>query len=593
MYTLGISAFYHDSAACLLKGGEIIAGSPEERFSRIKHDSSFPINAINFCTEYADIDISEIKHIVFYEKPLIKFERIMNTFAYTSPKGYKSFIHGMPDWIKNRLWTRNYIKKKLNYNGEILFTEHHESHAASSFFVSPFKEAAILTVDGIGEWASTTLGYGQDNNIDILKEIHFPHSLGLLYSTFTAYLGFKVNSGEYKVMGMSAYGKPKYYNTIIDKLINVKNDGSFALDMKYFKYLYSQQMYNEKFNELFNYSKRKSTEKIEQIHFDIAASIQKVTEEVVLGLLSELESILITEKNIYTPNLCIAGGVALNSVCNKRVIEESHFPNLYIQPDAGDGGGALGCAKFVYHSVLNHKRIIPNSDEMKNAYLGSEYSEQEIKDCLDSNNIKYRIYNQKNLVYLIAKQITKGNIQGIFHGRMEWGPRALGNRSIIADPRNKNMKDILNSKIKYREEFRPFAPSVLLEHWKDYFEIKASNKEYPYMLILANVREDKRDKIPAVTHVDGTARIQTIKREDNEFYYNIIHKFFELTKVPIVLNTSFNIRGEPIVCTPQDAVNTFLNSGMDNLIIKEFMVNKSEQTREKREQWKIKQKEYN
>ena len=593
MYTLGISAFYHDSAACLLKSGEIIAGSPEERFSRIKHDNSFPTNAINFCIEYAGINIEDIDYIVFYEKPLIKFERIMNTFAYISPKGWKTFIHGMPDWIKNRLWTRNYIKKKLNYNGDILFTDHHESHAASSFFVSPFKESAILTVDGIGEWASTTLGYGQDNNIDIFKEIHFPHSLGLLYSTFTAYLGFKVNSGEYKVMGMSAYGKPKYYDIIIDKLINIKNDGSFALDMKYFKYLYSQQMYNEKFDGLFNYSKRKSTEKIEQNHFDIAASIQKITEEVVLGLLNELESILINEKDIYTPNLCMAGGVALNSVCNKRVIEESHFPNLYIQPDAGDGGGALGCAKFVYHSVFNHKRVIPNSNEMKNAYLGPEYTEQEIKDCLDNNNIKYRIYNQKNLVYLIAKQIVDGNIQGIFHGRMEWGPRALGNRSIIADPRDRNMKDKINSKIKYREEFRPFAPSVLLKHWKDYFEIKGSNKEYPYMLILANVREDKRNKIPAVTHIDGTARIQTIKREDNEFYYDIIHKFFELTEIPVVLNTSFNIRGEPIVCSPQDAVNTFLNSGMDNLVIGNFMVNKNEQTKEKREHWKIKQKEYN
>jgi len=571
MYILGISAFYHDSSACLIHDGNVIAGVAEERYTRKKHDYSFPTNAINFCLNHKNLNINDLDAIVFYEKPLVKFDRIMSTFAQTTPHGWKNFIHGMPDWIKNRLWTRNYIKKKLNYNGIIYFTDHHESHAASSYFMSPFNESAILTLDGIGEWTSTTIGYGKDNKIVLLKEIHFPHSLGLLYSTFTSYLGFKVNSGEYKVMGASAYGKPKYYDTIMRNLIDVKLDGSYSLNMDFFNYLYSDQMFNERFDALFNYIRKEPETEMTQDHFDLAASIQKVTENIILNILENLDNI------IDTPNLCLSGGVALNSLCNKRIIEESSFKNLYVHPDAGDGGGSLGAAKFVYHHVLGNKKVPQNFSP----YIGREYSDNRIRDVLICNNLRYNYFtevdkNQNIDIHYIAKQLSKGKIIALFHGRMEWGPRALGNRSIIADPRDPNMKDKINKSIKYREQFRPFAPTVLYEYWKDYFEIKGNNEEYPYMLVVADVKEDKKSIIPAVTHVDGTARIQTLKRDQNPFYYDIIREFYNITNIPVVLNTSFNVRGEPIVNTPQDAINTFNKSGIDILIMGNYMINKNE-----------------
>lgn len=483
----------------------------------------------------------------------------------------------MPIWLKQKLWIKDFLKKELGYDGEIIFAEHHQSHAASAFFCSPFQESAILTVDGVGEWTTTSYGYGRGNTIKLTHEIKFPHSIGLLYSAFTQYLGFKVNSGEYKVMGLAPYGKPIYYDLIKEKMIDIKKDGSFKLNMDYFAYTHAQQMINDNFIELFGYQPRDPESKIEQHHFDIAMSIQRVIEDVMLKMANHLY------KETGLKNLCLAGGVALNSVANGRILRETPFENIFIQPAAGDAGGALGVATVIWHNVLGNKRKIVrkgdhniighDKDLMQNAYLGPEYSKDEIKNFLIEKGITYTELTTEELLRKTAEILSKKRVVGWFQGRMEWGPRALGNRSILADPRDKEMKDIVNLKIKFRESFRPFAPTVLLDKASEYFDLDCQS---PYMLLVAQVKENKR-VIPAVTHVDGSARLQTISREDNALYYDLINEFYRITGVPVVINTSFNVRGEPIVCTPQDAYTCFMRTNMDDLVLGNFMLQKEEQ----------------
>lgn len=564
MYILGISCFYHDSAACLLKDNEIIAAAQEERFTRKKHDFEFPKNAIDYCLKEANIGIDDIDYVGFYDKPFIKFERILETYLSVAPRGLKSFIQAIPLWIKQKLWMSDLIKKELGYKGKIIFTEHHQSHVASAFFASPFDEAAILTIDGVGEWATATYGIGKDNEIELTHEIKFPHSLGLLYSAFTYYLGFKVNSGEYKVMGLAPYGEPKYYDLIMDNLIDIKDDGSFKLNMKYFAYTHDLKMTNKKFDELFGYPRREPESKLEKHQFDIAMSIQKVTEEVMLRMANHLY------EETGLKNLCMAGGVALNCVANGRILRETPFKNIFIQPAAGDAGGAFGVASFIYYPWLGNKR---NPPEFFNPYIGPEFSNEEIRKFLDKKEVIYRELNRDNLLKQTARLIADKQVIGWFQGRMEWGPRALGNRSIIADPRDPEMRDIVNLKIKFRESFRPFAPAVLLEKLSEFFDLDCPS---PYMLLVAQVRENKR-VIPAVTHVDGSARIQTIAREDNPLYYDLINEFYKLTGVPVIINTSFNVRGEPLVCTPVDAYKCFMRTKMDYLVMGNFLMDKREQ----------------
>jgi len=562
MNILGISALYHDSAACVLRDGEILAAASEERFTRKKHDSDFPLNAIRYVLGESGISIDDVDYVGFYDKPLVKFERILSTYISTFPKSFGSFRKAVPLWLKEKLWVPHTIHKKLDYDGEILFGEHHMSHAASAFLVSPYEEAAILTLDGVGEWATATQGVGKGNDITLLREIKFPHSLGLLYSAFTYFLGFKVNSAEYKVMGLAPYGEPKYFDLIMKNLIDVAEDGSFKMNMDYFAYDYGLTMTNGKFSELFGVPVREGESKLEQVHKDIAASVQKVTEEVVLRQAMDLH------RQTGLNKLCMAGGVALNCVANGRVVRETPFKEIFVQPAAGDAGGAIGVASYIYHTVLGNER----KQVLKHAYLGPEFSTDEVREYLERQGQAYNEYSREELLKVTAKLIEEQNVVGWFQGRMEFGPRALGNRSILADARNEANRDTVNLKIKFRESFRPFAPTVLAEHSKDYFELDCDS---PYMLLVAQVRESMRH-IPSVTHVDGSARIQTVNREQNELYYDLIKEFNNLTGCPVIINTSFNVRGEPIVCTPHDAYLCFMRTNMDYLVMDRFVLDKKQ-----------------
>ena len=565
MYILGVSCFYHDSAACLIKDGRIVAAAQEERFTRKKHDFSFPINSINYCLERAGIGVNELSYIGFYEKPFIKFERILTTYLATWPRSFPSFIKAIPLWLHEKLWIPQIISSSLKYTGEILYIDHHLAHAASSYLVSGFNEAAILTMDGVGEWETATCGIGRGNDIELFKEIRFPHSLGLLYSAFTYYLGFKVNSGEYKVMGLAPYGKPRFYDIIMDKLIKAAPDGSFRMNMRYFAYDYGLKMTNRAFYSLFGRPARKPESKLDGFHEDIAASIQKVCEEIVLRLARDLHGRTASDR------ICLAGGVALNCVANGRVIKETPFKEIFIQPAAGDAGAAIGVAAYIYHTLLGHERG-PGS-RMGHSFLGPSYSDEEIKGYLDKNNIAYTAHEPAALVSATAKLISDQKVIGWFQGRMEFGPRALGARSILADPRNPDARSIVNSKIKFREEFRPFAPTVLAQKCAEFFEL---NIPSPFMLLVAQVRPDKRF-MPSITHVDGSARIQTIERDENPLYYDVINEFYKLTGCPVVLNTSFNLRGEPLVLSPRDAYLCFMRSGLDHLVIGNFILDKARQ----------------
>tara|TARA_B110000263_G_scaffold55281_1_gene46728 strand:+ start:2950 stop:4650 length:1701 start_codon:yes stop_codon:yes gene_type:complete len=566
MFNLGISCYYHDSAAALLEDGHVIAAVEEERFSRKKFDDDFPKMAIQWCLKDANISPEQISSVAFYDKPILKFERLLDNYIAVAPRGLYSFLDTIPKWLHKRLWIKNDIKKSLKgFKGDIIFPEHHLSHAAYSFYTSPFEESAILTTDGVGEWSTTSIGMGHDNSVKILQDIRWPHSLGLFYSAFTYFLGFQVNEGEYKLMGLASFGKPKYYDLIWDNLIDVKDDGSIHLNMNYFAFTYDKIMTNEKFSELFGIKRRNENEETKQIHFDIGASAQKVLEDVLLRMVEHVY------KKTQSKNLCLGGGVALNGVANYRIFKESSFENVHIPPSPGDAGSAVGCAQYLYFSHNNKKRIIENSTEriIENVYVGPSFSAKEIKKFLDSNNIKYDILDEISSIKKCAKLISEGNVVGWYQGKMEWGPRALGNRSILADPRKKEMKDILNEKIKHRESFRPFAPSILEEHVSEYFDM---NIPSPYMLMVAPVK--KPDKIPAVTHVDGTGRVQTVSKNSNPLYHKLITEFHELTGVPVIINTSMNVKGEPIVNTPEQAYNMLTKTDMDYLFIKNFMVRK-------------------
>ncbi|MDH4222406.1 MAG: carbamoyltransferase [candidate division Zixibacteria bacterium] len=560
MYILGISAFYHDSAAALLKDGRIIAAAQEERFTRIKHDSGFPINAINYCLSSGNISAKEVDYIGFYEKPFIKFERILFSHLATFPKSFISFLIATPMWLKEKLWIPSLIRKQLSYQGEVLLIEHHLSHAGSSFLVSPFKEAAILTIDGVGEWSTGVCGIGKDNQIELYHEMRFPHSLGLLYSAFTYYLGFKVNSAEYKVMGLAPYGKPIYYDLIMRELVDLKEDGSFKLNMRYFSYDHGLKMTNNRLDKLFGSPRRVPESEITKLHKDIASSLQKVTEEIVLRMANNLY------EETGLKKLCLAGGVALNCLANSRILKETPFKEVFIQPGSSDAGGAVGVAAYIHYTILNNKRNFVWED----AYLGPGYSNEEIKGFLNREGLNYREYKVEELLKLAAKLLSEQNIIGWFQGRMEFGPRALGNRSILADPRNADNKDRVNQKVKYRESFRPFAPSVIQEKAAEFFEI---DRDSPFMLLTFKV---KNNRIPAVTHVDFSARLQTVRREDNLLFYGLLKEFGNLTGCPVLLNTSFNLRGEPIVCTPREAYLSFMRSGIDYLIMGNFVLDKKE-----------------
>jgi len=589
MNILGISAFYHDSAACLVKDGKIISAVQEERFTRKKHDFSFPQNAINYCLENSGLKTKDLDFVAFYDKPFIKFERILQTYLNYAPKGINSFIMAIPLWIKQKIWIKEIIKKEINYDGKIIFPEHHQSHAASAFFPSPFQRAAFYTVDGVGEWATTSYGVGKDNKINILAEIHFPHSLGLLYSAFTYFTGFKVNSGEYKMMGLAPYGEPKYKNLIFSELVDLKEDGSFRLNMKYFDYCVGLKMTNNKFNKLFDGPPRKPESPLTQREMDLARSIQEVTEEIMLRTVNHIY------KKTGEKNLCLAGGVALNCVANGRILREGPFDNVWIQPAAGDAGGAIGAALFVWYQYLNKNRITDEKkDFQQGSYLGPEFDKNYILNYLNKKNISYLELKDEDIPEKIADLINDQKIIGWFKGRMEFGPRALGARSILGDARSSEMQKTMNLKIKFRESFRPFAPSVIKERVSDFFEI---DRESPYMLLVAQVKKeicreiteeeknfsgiDKlkviRSTIPAVTHVDHSARIQTVSEEDNPLYYQTIKKFDEKYGCPVIINTSFNVRGEPIICTPEDAYLCFMRTNMDYLLLENFLIEKKEQ----------------
>ena len=594
---LGISAFYHDSAAALLIDGKIIAAAQEERFTRKKHDPSYPYNSIKYVLEEANLKLNEIDQIVFYEKPFLKFERLLETYLAFAPKGFANFLMSMPIWLREKLFQKKFIFDQLKRNDQkfddinkISFSEHHFSHAASAFYPSSFNEAVILTLDGVGEWATSTLAIGKKNKISIIKEIHFPHSIGLLYSAFTYYTGFKVNSGEYKVMGLAPYGQPKYSDLILRELIDVKEDGSFRLNMKYFDFATGLTMTNEKFSKLFGEKVRDpDKELLTQFHMDIAASIQDVTEKIVLKLVSNIQ------KETQIKNLCLAGGVALNCVANGKIIKNKIFDNIWIQPASGDAGGSLGAALAFWPQELSKPREIDKlKDYMKGSYLGPQFNEKEIEKSLNKLGAKFNKYESENLSEIIADELQNGKIVGWFQGRMEFGPRALGCRSIIADPRSEKMQKDLNLKIKYRESFRPFAPSILREDLNKWFEL---NCDSPYMLLVANVKKNiqikenentkslfgikrlnlKRSSIPAVTHVDYSARIQTVHKETNPKYYSLLEKFKKLTNCPVLVNTSFNIRGEPIVCTIEDAFKCFMGTELDTLVCENFILKKQEQ----------------
>jgi len=566
MYNLGISCYYHDSAAALLKDGHVIAAVEEERFSRKKFDDDFPHKAIQWCLDEAKITSKEIDSVAFYDKPVLKFERLLDNYIAVAPRGLYSFLDVIPKWIHKRLWIKNDIKKALKeFKGEIIFPEHHMSHAVHTFYTSPFEESAILTIDGVGEWSTTSYGYARNNSVKITNDIRWPHSLGLFYSAFTYFLGFKVNEGEYKLMGLSSYGKPKYYDLIINNLIDVKDDGSIHLNMKYFAFTYDKVMTNKKFSELFGILPKSKDEKTLQIHFDIGASAQKVLEEVILKMVN----------HIYTKtkmkNICIGGGVALNGVANYRILKEGPFENIHIPPSPGDAGSAVGAAQYLYHIYHKNSKNLSDSTQLitENVYVGPSFSNEEITNFLDSKNISYEKFDDELLLKKTAQLIADGNIVGWYQGKMEWGPRALGNRSILADPRRADMKDILNAKIKHRESFRPFAPSILEEYTSEYFEINISS---PYMLMVSPVKKPK--EIPAVTHVDGTGRIQTVSKQSNPLYYNLINEFYKITKVPVIINTSMNVMGEPIVNTPEQAYSMIVKTDMDYIVMGNNLVMK-------------------
>ena len=560
MYTLGISCYYHDSAAALLKNGNVIAAVEEERFSRKKFDDGFPKLAIEWCLKETGTKSHEIDLVSFYDKPVLKFERLLDNYIAVAPRGLMSFLDVIPKWIHKRLWIKDEIKKHLkDFSGEIIFPEHHMSHSAYAFYTSPFTEAALLNVDGVGEWATTSFGIAKNNSIIMTNDIRWPHSLGLFYSAFTYFLGFKVNEGEYKLMGLSSYGKPKFYDEIIDKIIDVKDDGSIHLNMKYFAFTHDKVMTNQKFSDLFGIEPRKESESPSQIHFDLGASAQKVLEDVLLKMANHIHI------KTKMKNLCLGGGVALNGVANYRLLKESLFENIHIPPSPGDAGSAIGCAQYAFFVHQKQKRIIEQNHATRirqNVYLGPSFDEDSITKFLDAKKIKYEKLSTQSLLEKTAKKISDGNIVGWYQGKMEWGPRALGNRSILADPRNSTMKDILNEKIKHRESFRPFAPSVLEEFSSDYFEIDIPS---PYMLMVAKVKQP--EKIPAVTHIDGTARLQTVSKESNPLYYELINQFYKITEIPIIINTSMNVMGEPIVNTPSDAYNMILKTDMDYLVL--------------------------
>jgi carbamoyltransferase len=589
MNILGISAFYHDSAACVVRDGRIISAAQEERFSRKKHDFSFPKNAINSCLKDSGLKVKDLDLIAFYDKPFIKFERILETYLAYAPKGISSFIKSMPLWIKQKVWMKEFIRSELGFEGKIIFPEHHESHAASAFFPSPFQEAAFLTIDGVGEWTTASYGIGKDNTVRILSEIHFPHSLGLLYSAFTYYTGFKVNSGEYKVMGLAPYGEPRYKDIILSELMDLKEDGSFKLNMKYFNYCVGLTMINKRFEKLFGGPPRKPESQLTKRHMDLARSIQEVTEEIMLRMARHVH------KQTGCKKLCLAGGVALNCVGNGRILREGPFKDIWIQPAAGDAGSALGAALFVWHRYLGNKRKADGEkDFQQGSYLGPKFENDYISDYLKRNNIPYVELADDDIPEIIADLIAGRKIVGWFQGRMEFGPRTLGSRSIIGDARSPKMQEVMNLKIKFRESFRPFAPTVIRECVSDFFEF---DRESPYMLLVAPVKreicramtgeEEKlfgldrlrvvRSSIPAVTHVDYSARIQTVAEDSNPLYYKMLSKFNEKYNCPVVINTSFNVRGEPIVCTPEDACLCFMRTNMDYLLMGNFLIEKKEQ----------------
>jgi len=560
MYNLGISCYYHDSAAALLKDGHVIAAVEEERFSRKKFDDDFPKMAIEWCLNEAGIKADKIDSVAFYDKPVLKFERLLDNYIAVAPRGLFSFLDTIPKWIHKRLWVKSEIKKTLGgFKGEIIFPDHHMSHAAHTFYTSSFSESAILTVDGVGEWSSTSFGYARNNKITLTNDIRWPHSLGLFYSAFTYFLGFQVNEGEFKLMGLASYGKPKYYDLILDNIIDVKEDGSIHLNMEYFAFTYDKVMTSKKFSELFGILPRKDDEKTEQIHYDIGASAQRVLEEILLKMANH-----VYEKT-KMKNLCLGGGVALNGVANYRILKEGPFDNVHIPPSPGDAGSAVGCAQYLYHMYHKNDKIVENDNFKRikeNIYVGPHYTSEEIKTFLDVEHIEYEELERELLLEKTAELISKGNVIGWYQGKMEWGPRALGNRSILADPRRADMKDILNEKIKHRESFRPFAPSILEEHVSEYFDI---DRPSPYMLMVTQIK--KPDDIPAVTHVDGTGRLQTVSKKTNPLYYDLISKFYKITGIPVVINTSMNVKGEPIVNTPEHAYNMLSKTDMDYLVL--------------------------
>ena len=604
---LGISAFYHDSAAALIVDGKIIAAAQEERFSRKKHDSSYPFNAVEFVLKKANLSLNKVDYIVFYEKPFLKFERLLETYLAFAPRGFKSFSMAMPIWLREKLFQKKILFNELknhdkNFNdiNKIYFSEHHLSHAASAFYPSPFKSAVILTLDGVGEWATTTLAKGDEQNLEILKEIHFPHSIGLLYSAFTYYTGFKVNSGEYKVMGLAPYGEPKFKNLILDKLIDLKEDGTFRLNMEYFDYATGLKMINNKFSKLFGQPARNlDKDLLTQFHMDIASSIQTVTEEVILRLTKSIS------KEYGSKNLCMSGGVALNCVANGKILKEKIFENIWIQPAAGDAGGALGAALALWYKELKNKRSESPKDELQGSYLGPSFDDFEIENDLKRLRAKYTKFSENDILKIAAEELSKEKTIGWFQGRMEFGPRALGARSIIADPRSNKMQKNLNLKVKFRESFRPFAPSIIREDVSKWFELDCDS---PYMLLVANVNKSirkemtseekklfgidklniKRSDIPAVTHVDYSARIQTVHKNTNPRYYKLLQSFKKITGCPVLVNTSFNIRGEPIVCSVEDAYRCFMGTNLDILICGNFILYKDKQNIELKEKYKNK-----
>jgi carbamoyltransferase len=593
MYILGISAYYHDSAACLVRDGRVVAAAQEERFTRRKHDHRYPARAVEFCLGHARITPEELDYVAFYDKPLLKFERLLETYIDYAPRGLRSFLMAMPLWLREKLWIREQVAKEAGFEGRVLFTEHHESHAASAFFPSPFESAAVLTMDGVGEWATSSYGYGKGNELHLLKELHFPHSLGLLYSAFTYYTGFRVNSGEYKVMGLAPYGEPRYVRTILDELVDLREDGSLRLNMKYFDFAAGLRMTNGEFDRLFGGRPREPESEVTQREMDLARSVQEVTEEAMLRMARH------AHRETGEKNLCLAGGVALNCVGNGRILREGPFENVWVQPAAGDAGGSRGAALSVWHQYLGNERRAEEvcrggADGMRGSYLGPEFGAGEIEEFLRTSGARYRRVPAGELAETAARLLAEEKVVGWFQGRMEFGPRALGARSILGDPRSPRMQSQMNLKIKFRESFRPFAPSVLRERVSDYFELDCDS---PYMLLVAPVRERlrralsaeeeglfgieklnvPRSSIPAVTHVDYSARVQTVRAEENPLYHELLAAFERLTGCAVLVNTSFNVRGEPIVCTPAEAYACFMRTEMDCLVLGEFVLLKSEQ----------------